>query len=94
MFENRAPRKIFGPKRDEIIVDCRKLHNENLHTLYSSSNIIIILKSRKITWPVYVARIGRRKMHTLFCREYRKERGRLGEIHTDEEVMLKWFLGK
>jgi hypothetical protein len=46
VFENRVLRRIFEPKRDELIGDCRKLHNEELHNLYSSPNIIKIIKLR------------------------------------------------
>jgi hypothetical protein len=44
MFENRVLRSIFGPKRDEVTGDWRKLHNEELHNLYSSPNIIRMIK--------------------------------------------------
>jgi hypothetical protein len=47
VFENRVPRRIFGPKRDEVTGEWRKLHNEELHDLYSSSNIIRVIKSKK-----------------------------------------------
>jgi hypothetical protein len=46
MFGNRVLRKIFGPERDEVIGGWRKLHNEDLHNLYGSPSIIIIIKSR------------------------------------------------
>jgi hypothetical protein len=46
VFENRVLRRIFGPKRDEVKGDWRKLHNEELHNLYSSPNIIRMIKSR------------------------------------------------
>jgi hypothetical protein len=49
-FENRMPRRIFGPKRDEVTGGWRKLHNEELHNLYSSPSIIRIIKSRRIIW--------------------------------------------
>jgi hypothetical protein len=45
-FENRVMRRIFGPKRDEVTGECRKLHNEEMHDLYSSQSIIKIIKSR------------------------------------------------
>jgi hypothetical protein len=45
VFENRVQRRIFEPKRDDIRVDCRKMHNERLHTLYSSTNIIRMIRS-------------------------------------------------
>jgi hypothetical protein len=60
VFENRVLRGIFGPKRDEMIGYWRKLHNEELHNLYSSPNIIRIIKSRRIGRAVQVARMGRR----------------------------------
>jgi hypothetical protein len=50
VFENRVLRRIFGPKRDEVTGDWRKLHNEELHNLYSSQNIIRIIKSRRMGW--------------------------------------------
>jgi hypothetical protein len=55
MFENRAPRRIFDPKRDAVTGDWRKLHNEELHNLYSSPNIIRMIKSRRMRWTGNVA---------------------------------------
>jgi hypothetical protein len=61
VFENRVLRKLFGPKRDEITGECRKLHNEELHNLYSSPNIIRQIKSRRIRSAGHVARMGEEK---------------------------------
>jgi hypothetical protein len=58
VFENRVLRRIFGPKRDEVTGDWRKLHSEELHNLYSSPNIIKMIKSRWMRWAEHVARIG------------------------------------
>jgi hypothetical protein len=58
VFENRVLRRIFGPKRAEVMVDWRKLHNEELHNLYSSPNIIRTIKSRRMRWAWHVARMG------------------------------------
>jgi hypothetical protein len=58
VFENRVLRRIFGPKRDEVTGDWRELHNEELHNLYSSPNIISVIKSRRMRWAGYVARMG------------------------------------
>jgi hypothetical protein len=60
VFENRVLRRIFGPKRDEVTGDWRKLHNEELHNLYSSPNIIRI---RRMRWEGHVALMGRRGTH-------------------------------
>jgi hypothetical protein len=60
VFENRVLRRIFGPKRDEVKGGWRKLHNEELHDLYSSRSIIRIMKSRRMRREGHVARMGRR----------------------------------
>jgi hypothetical protein len=57
-FENRVLRRIFGPKRDEVTEGWRKLHNEELHNLYSSPSIIRMIKSMKMRWAGHVARMG------------------------------------
>jgi hypothetical protein len=61
MFENRALRRIFGPKKEEVVGGCRRLHNEELHNLYASQNIIRMIKSRKWKWTGYVACMGEMK---------------------------------
>jgi hypothetical protein len=58
VFENRVLRRIFGPKRDDVTGDWRKLHNEELHNLYSSPNIIRMMKSRSMRWAGHVPRMG------------------------------------
>jgi hypothetical protein len=57
VLENRVLRRIFGPKRDEVTGEWRKLHNEELHILYSSPNIIRQIKSRRMRWAGHVARM-------------------------------------
>jgi hypothetical protein len=71
---NRVLRRIFGPKRDEVMGDWRKLHNEELHNLYSSPNIIRMIKSRRMRWVGHVARMWRRGMHIGYSWESQKER--------------------
>jgi hypothetical protein len=63
VFENRALRGIFGPKRDEVIGGWRKLHSEELHNLYCSPSIIRIIKSKRMRWAGRVERMRRRGMH-------------------------------
>jgi hypothetical protein len=70
-FENRVLRRIFRPKRDEVIGGWRKVHNEEIHNLYC---IIRMTKSRKMRWAGHVGRMGRRGMHIGFWWESRKER--------------------
>jgi hypothetical protein len=66
VFENRVLRRIFGPKRDEVTGEWRRLHNEALTDMYSSPNIIRVIKSRRMRWAVHVACMGRGEAHTGF----------------------------
>jgi hypothetical protein len=61
VFKNRVQRKIFGPKRDKVTGDWRRLHSEKLYDLYSSSNIIWVIKSRTVRWVGHVACMGDRR---------------------------------
>ena len=58
MFENRVLRRVFGPQRDEVTREWRKLHNEELRDLYSLPNIVRVVKSRRMRWAGHVARMG------------------------------------
>jgi hypothetical protein len=58
VFENRAVRRIFGPKRDKVTREWRKLHNEELNDLYPSPSIVWVIKSRRMKWAGHVARMG------------------------------------
>jgi hypothetical protein len=58
VFENRVLRRIFGPKRDEVTGEWRKLNSEEIHNLYSSPDIIRQVKSRRMRWAGHVARMG------------------------------------
>jgi hypothetical protein len=86
VFENRVLRRIFGQKRDEVKGEWRKLHNEELHDLYSSPSVIRIIKSRRMRWAGHVARMGRKG--TLI--DYWWESQREGEHKEDQDV--GWIL--
>ena len=61
MFYNGVLRRIFGPKRDEVRGEWRKLHNDKFNDLYCSPNIFRVIKSRRMRWVVHVARRGERR---------------------------------
>jgi hypothetical protein len=61
VFENRVLRRIFGPKRDEVTGEWRKLLNVELRDLYSSLSIIRIIKSRRMRWAGHVALLGKKR---------------------------------
>jgi hypothetical protein len=65
VFENRVLRIIFGPKRDELTGEWRRLHNKELYVLYSLPNIIREVKSRRLRWAGHVARMGERCMQSF-----------------------------
>ena len=60
LYKNRVLRRIFGPKRDEVAEEWRKLHNQKLKDLYCSPNIVRVIKSRRLRWVGHVARMGER----------------------------------
>jgi hypothetical protein len=66
VFENRVLRRIFGPKRDEVTGEWRRLHNEELNNLYSTPSIVRVIKSRRMRWAEHVARMGKGEVHTGF----------------------------
>jgi len=58
VFENMVLRRIFGPRRDEVTGEWKRLHNEELNDLYSSPNIVRVIKSRRMRWAGHVVRMG------------------------------------
>jgi hypothetical protein len=92
VFENRVLRRIYGPKRDEVTGGWRKLHNEELHNLYSSPSIIRMIKSRRMRWVGHVSRMGRSRMHIGYWWEIQKERDQWEDRDVGEWTILKWVL--
>jgi hypothetical protein len=94
VFENRVLRRIFEPKRNEVTGEWRKLHNEELHDLYSSPNIVPVIKSRGMRWAGHVARMGRREA-CIGCRWGNlRERDHWREPRVDGRIILGWILRK
>ena len=58
MFENKVLRRIFGPRKDEVTGEWRRLHNDEINVLYSSPNIVRVIKWRRMRWAGHVARMG------------------------------------
>jgi hypothetical protein len=79
VFENRVFRRKFGPKRDKVTGEWRKLHNEELNNLYSSSNIMRVIKSRRMRWEEHVARMGEGKVVYRVLLRKPEERRPLGK---------------
>jgi hypothetical protein len=61
VFENRVLRRIFGPKRDEVTIEWRKLHNEELNDLYCSPNVVRVIKLRRMRWAGHVAPMAEKR---------------------------------
>jgi hypothetical protein len=76
VFENRFLKRIFGPKRDEVTGEYRKLHNEEFHNLHATPHLIRQVKSRRMRWAGYVARVGGERKRTSFWWESPKPLGR------------------
>jgi len=89
VFENGVLRKIFGPMRDEVTGEWTRLHIKELNDLYSSPNIIRVMKSRKMRWAGYVACIGDGKGACKILVGRRKRRSHLEDLGEDGRIIVK-----
>jgi hypothetical protein len=94
VFENRVLRKIFAPKREEVTGEWRRQHNEELYYLYSSPNVIRVIKSRRMRWAGHVARMGDMRHAYRFWWGDLMEGNRLEGPGVDGRVILKCVLKK
>ena len=92
VFENRVLRKIFRPKRDEVTGEWRKLHNEDLNDLFSSTNIFRMIKCRRMRWTGHVARMGESRGVYSVLVEKPKGKRPLGRSRCRREVDNKMDL--
>jgi hypothetical protein len=93
VFENSVLRKIFGPKREED-GSWRKLHNDELHSLYSTPNIVRIIKSRRMRWAGHVARMGKWRGVYRFWLGSPKVRDHWEDLGIGGRITLSWTLGR
>jgi hypothetical protein len=84
--------RIFRPKREED-GSRRKLHNDELHSLYSSPNILRVIKSRRMRWAGHVARMGREEVFTVFWLGGPKARDHWEDLGLGGRITLRWTLG-
>ena len=94
LLSDRMLGRIFGTKRDEVTGGWSRLHKEELYALYSSPNIIRVIKSRRLRWAGNVARMGRGDMHTGFWYGNLREGDHLEEADVDWRVILKRIFKK
>jgi len=94
VFENRVLRRIFGPKRDEVTGEWRKLHKEELNDLYSSSNIVRVIKSRRMRWAGHVAGTWRGEACTGFWWGNVRERDDWEDTGVYDNTRIKMHLQK
>jgi hypothetical protein len=94
VFENRVLRGIFGLERDEVTGEWRRLHNGELHNLYSSPDIVRQIKSRRMRWAGHVARMGEGRNLYRFWWESLKDKDHLRDQGVDGRMGSKWALGR
>jgi len=94
LFENGVLRRIFGPKRDDVTWKWRKVHNEEPDNLYSSPNIIRVIKLRRMTWAGHVARMGRGEAYTGLWWGNLRERDNLEYTSVNGRIILRWVYRK
>ena len=91
VFENMVLRRIFRPRIDDVTGEWMRLHNEELNDLYSSPNIVLVIKSIRMRWAGYVARMGEKRGCIGCWRGNRREGDHWGDLGVDGWIILGWI---
>jgi hypothetical protein len=91
VFENRVLRRIFGPKRDEVTGEWRRLDNKELYAVYSSPDIIRMIKLRRLRWAGHVAHVRERRGAYIILVGDMREGDHLEDPGLEGRIMLKWI---
>jgi len=91
VFENRVLRRTFGPKRDEVTGEWRRLHNEELNYLYCSPNIVRVIKSRILRWAWNLSRMGKERGVYRVLLGKPREGDHWGDLGVDGWIILGWI---
>jgi len=89
--ENKVLRRIFGPRRDEVTGEWRRMQNEELNDLYSSPNIVWVIKSRRMRWAGHVARMGEERGVYRVLVGKPEGRDQWGDLAIDGWIILGWI---
>ena len=91
MFENMVLQRIFGPRRDEVTGKWRRLHNEELNDLYTSPNIVRLIKSRRMRWAGHVTRMDEERGMYRVLLGKTEGRNQWGDLGVDGWIILGWI---
>ena len=94
VFKNRVLRRIFGPKRNKVTREWRKLYNEEFNDMYSSPNIVRVIKSRRMKWAGHVGRMGERRGVYRVLVGKPGEKNHLEDLDVDGTIILRWIFRK
>jgi hypothetical protein len=91
VFENRVPRRLFGPKRDKVTGEWRIIYNEGHNDFYSKPNTFWVIKSRRTRWVGHISRVGERKVAYRFLMGKPEGKSHLVDPGVNGRIILRWI---